>query len=58
MTDLTLKRAEVAEQCINRIQDYLEYAWQGCDSTDDLRKVIMGHVEQYSDEMREGCEDE
>lgn len=57
MTDLTLKRAEAAERCINRIQDFLEYRWEG-KSAKFVRDIVLDKIGMYADEMQKDCEDE
>ena len=38
------------EQCINQIQDYLEYRYKS-DSKEDVRKKIMSYIDNMSDEV-------
>ena len=38
------------EQCINHIQDYLEYRYTS-DSKEDVRKKIMSYIDNMSDEV-------
>lgn len=47
------RRFLVAQNCINRIDDYLEYSYASR-TPDQIKERIMEYIDQYSKELIEG----